>query len=142
MHASDSEPNNSEHVSTEDAVNQTEIQPAAQPASLSFKRRVYLATGLSLFGIALFPTFAGACGFGFCSPMGLVLCQAVGIVYGNFGRALAMIAIMVLGMGAMIGKTSWGLAITVAVGISVVFGAPTILAIMGIAPACGGQPPA
>ena len=63
------------------------------------------------------------------SPMGFVLCSvARWIIYGNLGRGLATLAIVVVGAGAMLGKVSWGLAITVAVGISVVFGAPDIVA--------------
>lgn len=87
---------------------------------------------LALALVGLMPSMAHA----FISPMGFVLCQCVGIIYGNFGRALAIIAVMVLGFGAVLGKTSWGLAITVAVGIATIFGAPTILAIIGVAPAC------
>jgi type IV secretion system protein VirB2 len=67
------------------------------------------------------------------SPMGFVLCSvAKWIIYGNLGRGLATLAIVVVGVGATLGKVSWGLAITVAVGISVVFGAPQIVsALMG-----------
>jgi len=67
------------------------------------------------------------------SPMGFVLCSvAKWIIYGNLGRGLATLAIVVVGVGATLGKVSWGLAITVAVGISVVFGSPSIVtALMG-----------
>lgn len=60
------------------------------------------------------------------TPMGIVLCNIVDFIYGNMGRGLATIAIIVVGVGATLGKVSWGLAITVAVGISVIFNAPTI----------------
>jgi len=57
------------------------------------------------------------------SPMGAVLCAVVAIIYGNLGRAAATLSVISLGAGAMLGKVSWGLALTVALGIGVVFGA-------------------
>ena len=60
------------------------------------------------------------------TPMGDVLCSVVDFFYGNLGRGLATLAIIVLGVGALLGKTSWGLALTVGVGISVMFGAEEI----------------
>ena len=62
------------------------------------------------------------------TPMGDVLCEIVGIVYGNLGKGLASLAVITVGVGALLGKTSWGLAMTVAVGISVIFGAHRIVA--------------
>lgn len=60
------------------------------------------------------------------TPMGEVLCDVVGFIYGNLGRGLATIAVIVLGIGALLGKTSWGIAITVSIGISVIFNAELI----------------
>lgn len=57
------------------------------------------------------------------TPMGDVICDVVSFIYGNLGRGLASLAIIILGVGATLGKVSWGLAITVAVGISVIFNA-------------------
>jgi type IV secretory pathway VirB2 component (pilin) len=37
------------------------------------------------------------------------------------GRGLATLAICIVGVGALLGKVSWGMAITVAIGISIVF---------------------
>ena len=64
------------------------------------------------------------------TPMGIVLCNIVKFVYGNLGRGLATLAIMVVGVGATLGKVSWGLAITVGVGISVVFNANSIMTLL------------
>jgi len=61
------------------------------------------------------------------TPMGDVLCRIVGMVYGNMGRGLATLAVLVIGVGATLGKTSWGLAMTVAVGIAVIFNAHLIV---------------
>lgn len=61
------------------------------------------------------------------SPMGIVLCNIASIVYGNLGRGIATLAVVVIGVGATLGKTSWGLAMTVAVGIAVIFNAGNIV---------------
>lgn len=62
------------------------------------------------------------------SPMGNVICGVVGIIYGNLGRGLAILSVIVVGIGATLGKVSWGLAITTAIGIAVVFGAVPLTA--------------
>jgi len=61
------------------------------------------------------------------TPMGTVLCAVIGFVYGNMGRGLATLAIIIIGVGATLGKVSWGLAITVGVGISIIFNADGIM---------------
>ena len=61
------------------------------------------------------------------TAMGNVLCKVVDMVYGNLGRGLATLAVIIIGVGATLGKVSWGLAITVGVGISVIFNAENIV---------------
>jgi len=72
------------------------------------------------------------------TPMGQVLCDIIGwLIYGNLGKGLAILAVGMLGIGALLGKTSWGMALTVCVGIAVMFGAVGIVQAMGIdAAAC------
>lgn len=62
------------------------------------------------------------------SPMGNVICFIIGIIYGNLGRGLAVLAVIIVGVGATLGKVSWGLAMTVAIGIGTVFGAVPLVA--------------
>lgn len=64
------------------------------------------------------------------SPMGNVVCCIIGIIYGNLGRGLAVLSVIVVGIGATLGKVSWGLAITVTVGIATVFGAVPLVAFL------------
>ncbi len=64
------------------------------------------------------------------TPMGDVLCRVVDFMYGNMGRGLATLAVITLGVGALLGKVSWGMAITVGVGIAVIFNAETITAML------------
>lgn len=59
-----------------------------------------------------------------------VVCKLVGALSGPTGRAVATLAIIIIGVGALMGKVSWGMAIIVAIGIAIVFGAPAILNVL------------
>lgn len=59
-----------------------------------------------------------------------VLCYIINILYGPAGKALACIAVVMMGFGAMLGKVSYSQAFIVAVGIAVTFGAPGIVKIL------------
>jgi len=65
------------------------------------------------------------------TPMGNVLCTVTGWFTGNTGKGLATIAITVIGIGALLGKVSWGMAMIVGVGVAIVFGAAGIVGAMG-----------
>jgi type IV secretory pathway VirB2 component (pilin) len=88
-----------------------------------------LAVCLAAAVILLAPSMAHAANY--WTPMGFVLCQIAGFFYGNLGRGLSTLAIIVVGVGATLGKVSWGLAVTVAVGIAVMGGANDILTLLG-----------
>ncbi len=92
--------------------------------SLSTLRKTALLSALVALG--LFATSDAA--LAQQSPMGNVICAIIGIIYGNLGRGIAVLAVIILGVGATIGKVSWGLAMTVGVGIGVVFGAVPLTA--------------
>jgi type IV secretory pathway VirB2 component (pilin) len=70
--------------------------------------------------------------------MGNVLCTVSLWFTGNTGKGLATIAITVIGIGALLGKVSWGMAMIVGIGVAVVFGASAIVSTMG-AGASGGE---
>ena len=61
------------------------------------------------------------------TPVGIVLCNVVTMIWSDVGRGIATIAVMVMGIMAAIGKASWGQALLLAIGVSLVFGAPTIV---------------
>jgi type IV secretion system protein VirB2 len=61
------------------------------------------------------------------TPMGDVLCTVTGWFTGNTGKGLATIAITVIGIGALLGKVSWGMAMIVGIGVAIVFGAAGIV---------------
>jgi len=65
------------------------------------------------------------------TPMGNVLCTVVAWFTGNTGKGLATIAVTVIGIGALLGKVSWGMAMIVGIGVAIVFGAAGIVNAMG-----------
>jgi len=56
-----------------------------------------------------------------------VLCNVVEQLQGGIGKAIATIAIIVLGIGLFLGKLAWPLAIATAIGIGMIFGAASIV---------------
>lgn len=74
---------------------------------------------------------AGGAGGGGDNPLTNTLCTLVQWLTGPTGRAVATLAIIIIGVGALMGKVSWGMAIIVALGIAIVFGAPTLLNLLG-----------
>lgn len=78
---------------------------------------------LSVFALALFaPQLAMAGG-----PLGTTLCAVVAWFTGPTGAGIATLAIIIIGVGALLGKVSWGMAIIVGLGVAVIFGAPTLI---------------
>ncbi len=68
--------------------------------------------------------------------IGDVLCNVVSWFTGRVGQAIATLAILVIGIGALMGKVSWGMAIIVGIGVGVIFGAPSIVQALGGAGGC------
>lgn len=60
-----------------------------------------------------------------------VICSVYGLIYYDIGRGLATLAIAALSIGAMLGRVTWGQAVTVCAGMGLIFGAiPLAFAIM------------
>ena len=55
------------------------------------------------------------------------LCRVVELLTGTLGQAVAMIALVALGIGIFLGKLSWPLALATAVGITFIFSAGKIV---------------
>jgi len=100
----------------------------SQTKDLSLAWQISLVVMLSTVAI-LAPDFAFAGGVN--TPMGNVLCTAASWFTGNTGKGLATIAITVIGIGALLGKVSWGMAMIVGTGVAIVFGAAGIVSSMG-----------
>ncbi len=60
-----------------------------------------------------------------------VFCNAVLVLTGTTGKAIATIAVIAVGVGALLGKISWGMALIVALGIALIFGAASIVTALG-----------
>lgn len=59
-----------------------------------------------------------------------VFCNLVDILTSATGRAIATVAVIAVGIGALLGKISWGMALIVAVGIALIFGAGSIVSVL------------
>jgi type IV secretory pathway VirB2 component (pilin) len=89
---------------------------------------------LALFaGVMLLPSVALA-----DTPIADTLCTLVEWMTGTTGKAVATLAIIIIGVGALMGKVSWGMAIIVALGIAIVFGAEQILELLDSGDGSGG----
>lgn len=101
-----------------------------QTKDLSLAWQVCLMVVLSVLAMTL-PDYAFATGIN--TPMGSVLCEVTNWFTGNTGKGLATIAITVIGIGALLGKVSWGMAIIVGTGVAIIFGAASIVSAMNTA---------
>lgn len=71
-----------------------------------------------------FDSFASATD---ATVLGGLMCNVVGWFTGSVGKGIATLAIIVIGVGALMGKVSWGMAIIVGLGVAIIFGAPSIV---------------
>ena len=106
-----------------------------QVKNLSHAWQACLLVMLTVF-VAMLPDLAAAADVS-DTPMGNVLCTVKNWFTGNTGKGLATIAITVIGIGALLGKVSWGMAIIVGIGVAIVFGAAGIVDAMGAGSAGG-----
>ena len=66
------------------------------------------------------------------TPIGNIFCTSSGWMTGNTGKAIATIAITIFGIGALLGKVSWGVAVVIALGVSLVYGAAAVVEAFGV----------
>ena len=101
-----------------------------QTKDLSLAWQVCMMVMLSVILVTM-PDLALAQASSTNTPMGAVLCTVTAWFTGNTGKGLATIAITVIGIGALLGKVSWGMAIIVGTGVAIIFGAASIVTAMG-----------
>jgi type IV secretion system protein VirB2 len=65
------------------------------------------------------------------ATIGNLLCNVANWFTGPVGQGIATLAIITVGLGALMGKVSWGMAIIVGLGVAVIFGAPAIVSELG-----------
>ena len=92
----------------------------------TIKRQGLMLAALAL--TALAPDLANAAPGGF--GVDTALCNIIAAIQGTIGAAIATIAIIVIGMGALMGKVSWGTAIIVLTGIGIIFGASSVVSLV------------
>jgi type IV secretion system protein VirB2 len=61
------------------------------------------------------------------NPIGETLCAVVEWFTGTVGGGIATLAVIIIGIGALMGKVSWGMAIIVGLGVAVIFGAAPLI---------------
>lgn len=87
-----------------------------------FKATVCLA--LLTTGLALAPSFAYAQS---AAPVEGILEWFVGVLQGNVARSLAIIAVCFLGFMFLTGRMAWQGAISIVIGIAIIFGAAQLV---------------
>ncbi len=55
------------------------------------------------------------------------MCNVISFLTGNIGKSIAALAIIFIGVSLFMGKVSWGLAISTAMGIGAIFGAASLV---------------
>ena len=101
-----------------------------QTKDLSLALQVCLMVMLTVVIVTL-PQLAYAASVVNASPMSNALCIAATWITGNTGRGIATIGITIIGIGALLGKVSWGMAMIVGVGVAIVFGSTGIVQLLG-----------
>jgi len=82
--------------------------------------------------IALNPSIAHASTTGTAeTQLEATLCTILKFLTGNIGKAIAAFALVFLGISLFLGKVSWGLAISTALGVATIFGAPKLVQTLG-----------
>lgn len=81
--------------------------------------------------VIMLPDMAFAATTGADTVIGNMMCNVVGWFTGSTGKGLATLAIIVIGVGALMGKVSWGMAIIVGLGIALIFGAAAMVNSLG-----------
>lgn len=56
-----------------------------------------------------------------------VVRRAIQMITGRIGKAIAILAVIIVGVGALYGKVSWPLAVIVGLGVALIFGSFTVL---------------
>jgi len=61
------------------------------------------------------------------TPVAEVLCSVASMIFLDVGRAIATLAIVTLGISALLGKATWAQALTICTGIGIMVGAPYLM---------------
>ena len=79
---------------------------------------------MAMFAVSVYllfftPAYAGSAIYG-------VLCNVILTIIVDVGRGIATLAVIVLGISALLGRATWAQGLTILTGIAIIFGAPGI----------------
>lgn len=97
----------------------------------------YLAFFLIVAVVLMLPNLTFAAGEDAVDEFMLPLCRAIDLLTGPFGKAIATIAIVFLGIMVFMGKVTWGVAVATGVAIGAIFGASNIVTYLSTSGAGG-----
>jgi len=82
-----------------------------------------------------FSLFACVITEAWANTVSTILCDIYdNVLINDLGPGIATMAIIALGISATFGKVSWGMAVSVGIGIVIFFGAPTVVQAFGLTP--------
>lgn len=108
------------------------VQSAQATIDLCWKLVILCAVGISVYllpGMAFATDSGGAASAS--NAIEMVFCNVINMMTGTTGKSIATVAVIAVGIGALLGKVSWGMALIVALGVALVFGASTIVQALG-----------
>jgi len=94
------------------------------PITLRLRAKAVLSLALLATSIALVPELAYAQS---ATPIEGILDWAVGLLQGNVGRSLMIIAVCFCGFLFLTGRMAWNVAISIIIGIAFIFGAAELV---------------
>lgn len=97
---------------------------------LADNRETIYRLSLSFLVLTLLVAFPDNAHAGGGDPLSRTICLVVGWFTQGMGQAIATLGIIVLGIGAMLGKVSWQMALTVAFGVSVMFSGARVVELL------------
>ncbi|MEI7668859.1 MAG: TrbC/VirB2 family protein, partial [Pseudomonadota bacterium] len=112
---------------------------------LPFSRREKEATAphfgnfaiISFFLLLLLPETASAAG-----EISGIICTVANSLTGATGKAIATAALIFVGLGALFNKASWGVVLSLGLGIALIFGASSFMSAIGYTETCTATPSA
>ena len=98
---------------------------------MNTKNKINIYWNLGIFAVFTLMVFALPDSILAANSLNQAMCKGVEMLKSDAGKALAITAVIILGLAALMGKISWGLGIMVVLGIALLFGAGDIVNTIG-----------
>lgn len=82
-------------------------------------QKIFIYQAMMAFFILVLLTLLPSAAYAGTDPLTQTICTVVKWFSGSMGRSIATLGVLVLAIGALMGKVSWGMCLTVCVGISI-----------------------